>query len=180
MHGLVIAAPRPNGHNSVNSFVIVRGSASGFIDFLEDVFGATERTDVRTPDRDGSLIHAEVTLGNATIMICDSKPDWPFTPAFTQVYVADARTVLDRARARGASIVTRLSLFYNGVKLARFRDPWGNLWWLYEPVPNQPETDSSSTSWHDADPSYVYTTLMTAMRSLAQGIDRTDTRENPA
>lgn len=175
----VITAPRPNGHNSINSFVAVKDSASKFIEFLEDVFGAAERPEVRTPDRDGTLIHAEVTLGNATLMICDSKPDWPRTPALTQVYVADARAVLERARARGAHIVTRLSPFYNGVELARFRDPWGNLWWLYEPAPDQPETDTSNTSWHDADPSHVYTSLMTAMRSLAQGIDGIDTMESP-
>jgi uncharacterized glyoxalase superfamily protein PhnB len=105
-------------------------------------------------------------LGNATIMVCDSKPDWPPTPAFTQVYVSDGQVVLDRAESRGARIVTVLSPFYNGVKLARFLDPWGNLWWLYEPAVDQPEKDGSTTSWHDADPSYVYTSLMNAMRTL--------------
>jgi len=170
MFHTVITPENRGCHNSVNSFVLVKESARAFIAFLEDVFGAEERTDVRTPDRDGSLIHAEVAMGDATIMIADSKPDWPFTPAFTQVYVDDAQTVLDRAGARGARIVTRLSPFYGGVKLARFQDPWGNVWWLFEPEPDGPQLDSPNTSWHDSDPSYVYTTLMDVMASLSDGV----------
>jgi PhnB protein len=160
------AALSAPGHSTVNPFIIVKDSATAFISFLEDVFGATERSEFRTPDRDGSLIHAEVSIGDATIMIADSKRDWPFTPAFTQVYVADAQAVLDRAQSFGARIITPLSPFYNGVQLARFQDPWGNLWWLYEPDPGQPCRTSSNTSWHDADPSLVYTSLMSAMRDL--------------
>jgi len=166
MTHLVATPPRANGHNSINPFVFVKGSASEFIEFLGAVFDAAERTEVRTPDRDGTLIHAEVSIGNATILVCDSKPDWPPTPAFTQVYVTDAQAVLDRAGSCGARIVTRLSPFYNEVKLARFLDPWGNLWWLYEPEAEQPGADVSSTSWHDADPSYVYTSLMVVMMTL--------------
>jgi uncharacterized glyoxalase superfamily protein PhnB len=169
MSPLVSMPPRANGHNSINPFVIVKGSASGFIEFVVAVFDATERNEVRTPDRDGTLIHAEISIGNATIMVCDSKPDWPPTPAFTQVYVSDAQAVLDRAESRGAKVVTRLSPFYNGVELARFLDPWGNLWWLYEPHAEQPRADGSNTSWHDAEPSYVYTSLMEAMHMLGNG-----------
>jgi PhnB protein len=157
----------PKGHNAANMFVVVKGDAAKFIRFVEEVMGGKERAGVRTPDRDGSLIHAEVQLGDATIMVADAKDDWPFTPAFIQVYVQDIQAVLDRAQSAGASVVTPRSPFYGGFNLARLQDPWGNIWWLYEP--NNQKTAAppvSDTSWHDRKPSEVYTTLLAAMRGL--------------
>src|SRR5690606_41270065 len=74
--------PEPAGENTVNSFIMVDG-ASAMIDFLTDVFGATETLEARSPDMfaaDGSLIHAEVRIGSSLIMLADRKADWPFTP----------------------------------------------------------------------------------------------------
>lgn len=162
-----VAVPIPTGHNTINPFAIVK-DAKGFINFVEIVFDGHEAKQVRTPDRDGSLIHAEVIIGDATIMLCDSKDDWPFTPALLQVYVPNAQTCLDRAASLGAHIVTPVSDFYGGYRLARILDPWHNLWWLYEPnthpVP-QAERDSA-TDWHDREPSLLYTSLMEAMAKL--------------
>jgi PhnB protein len=47
-------------------------------------------------------------------------------------------------------------------------DPFGNIWWLYEPDPEgQNDTkQSSNTDWHDKKPSEVYTTIMDAMKKL--------------
>lgn len=158
----------PKGHNTVNGFIVVDG-ASPFIDYLKAVFGATEATAVRTPDRDGSLIHAEVRIGNATIMIGDRKGDWPIAHGLTQVYVTDAKGILDKAVAHGGTVVTRVSPFYNGLNIARFVDPWRNMWWLFQPViGDKPKSDQKgNVSWHKDEPSYVYTSLMDAMRDLA-------------
>lgn len=156
----------------MNPFVIVRGAAD-FIAFATDVFGARETTAVRTPDRDGTLIHAEVVLGDATIMLADAKPGWPFTPAFLQVYLDDAAAALERATRAGATLITPLSSFYGGYDLARLRDPWHNLWWLYAPAAattpadRDPGQRGSSTDWHDQAPSAIYTTLMDAMGQLS-------------
>lgn len=159
----------PDGYNSVNPFVIVKGGATDFISFVEETFGAQERRSVRTPDKDGTLIHAEIAIGNATLMLADSKDDWPFTPAFIQIYVVDAQKVLDRAIARGAELVTQVSNFYGGFKLARFKDPFENIWWLYEPDPEgaaQQGSGAENSDWHAKKPSVVYLTIMKAMREL--------------
>lgn len=158
-----------HGCNTVNFFILVKNDAVKFIEFVESVLGGIENKYARTPDKDGSLIHAEVRVGTSTLLIADSKPDWPFTPAFPQVYVTDAQEILDRATKAGAEIVTEVSHFYNGLKLARFSDPWGNLWWLFEKsaVPRPVEAPKAAdTSWHDQKPSAIYTTLMEAMRNL--------------
>lgn len=160
--------PLPADHNTVNPFVIVPKAAE-FIDFVTEVFDGRESTAFRIPDRDGLLIHAEVVLGDSSILICDRKPDWPFTPAFLQVYVSDSQAVLDRAVARGATIITPVSAFYGGYSLARFRDRWNNLWWLYAPEaadPGDRSSQSGETGWQDSEPSRVYTTIVQAMRDL--------------
>ena len=159
----------PSGFNKVNFFIIVKGGASKFIEFVEKVFGGNENKPARIPDRDGSLIHAEIQLGDSMILVADSKDDWPFTPAFPQVYVKDAQAVLDNAKQAGAEVITIVTNFYNGIKIARFKDPWGNIWWLFEknsiPVKQTVQT-KSDVSWHERKPSEIYTTLMEAMKNL--------------
>jgi PhnB protein len=158
----------PSGYNKVNFFIIVKGGASKFIEFVENVFDGKENTQVRTPDKDGTLIHAEIKVGDSTILVADSKHDWPFTPAFPQVYVASAQEILDKAAQQGAEVITEVSDFY-GMKIARFKDPFENIWWLFE-KDNSKETPSkpplATTDWHDKKPSEVYTSLMEAMKDL--------------
>jgi uncharacterized glyoxalase superfamily protein PhnB len=159
----------PNGYNVINMFVIIKGGADKFIKFVEHVFDGKERSNIRTPDRDGTLIHSEIQVGDSSILVADSKSDWPFTPSFIQVYVKDAQNILNKAKNAGADIITELSPFYGGYKIARIKDIWGNIWWLYEPERNisKKSTETKSeTSWHDKDPSYIYTSLMKAMHEL--------------
>ena len=156
-------------YNKVNPFVIIKGGATGFIDFVERVFDAEENKQVRTPDRDGTLIHAEVQIGDSMILLADSKEDWPFTPSFLQVYVDNAQETLNRAEKEGAQIITNVSIFYNGLKLARIKDNWGNIWWLYEKINQDSVVDNKSdTDWHNKKPGEIYTTLMQAMKNLRQ------------
>jgi len=159
----------PMGYNKVNFFILVKGGASEFIEFIEKVFNAVENKPVRTRDKDGTLIHAEVKIGDSRILIADSKDDWPFTPAFPQVYVDNAQEILNRAEQKGAKIITPVTDFYNGLKIARFLDSWGNIWWLFERgsvVEKSILNESPDTGWHDKKPSQIYTTLMEAMKNL--------------
>ena len=158
-------------YNKVNPFVIIKGGAAGFINFVEKVFDAEENKQVRTPDRDGTLIHAEIQIGDSMILLADSKEDWPFTPAFLQIYVDNAQEILNRAEMEGAEIITNVSVFYNGLKLARFKDNWGNIWWLYEKINQESLVENKSdTDWHNKKPSDIYTTLMQAMKNLKRNI----------
>ena len=123
----------PEGHQEINSFFIIKNDASKFIEFAQKVFEAKERKEVRTPDKDGKLIHAEIQIGQSTIMVADSKDDWPFTPSFMQIYVASIDSTIEVSKLNGASVVTEKTAFYGGFNVARIRDPFGNIWWLYEP-----------------------------------------------
>jgi PhnB protein len=159
----------PEGYATVNPFIITH-DANGLIDFLKRVFGATERPEARTMDDDGLLLHAELAIGNATIMFGERKPGWPFTPSLLQVYVDDVEATLDAARRLGATVVTDPTDFF-GDTFSRFRDPWSNLWWVYRHSGQSWAGDAAATGaeeWEQTSPelTYIHDTLMTAMPQL--------------
>ncbi|GAA0278910.1 VOC family protein [Cryptosporangium japonicum] len=148
----------------LNPFVIV-DDAAGFVTFVTEVFGAAETVAARTPTPTGQLIHAQVRLGTVDLMLADRLDGWPSRPGLLQVWVTSARTVLDRAGARGATTITEPTPFYGETTLARLADPWGNLWWLYEPAPGQADP---VPSWEGGGPDVVFTTLDSALRALSR------------
>lgn len=64
-------------------------------------------------------------------MFAERKPDWPFTPSLLQVYVDDLDTVLERATARGATLITNPTDFF-GARFARVQDASANLRWIWQ------------------------------------------------
>jgi PhnB protein len=158
----------PAGYATVNPFIITQ-DADGLIGFLERVFGATERPEARTTDDDGLLLHAELAIGNATVMFGERKPGWPFTPSLLQVYVDDVEATLEVARQLGATVVTEPTGFF-GDTFSRFRDPWSNLWWVYRHGGQTWTGDAAGgdEDWDQASPelTYIHGTLLTAMRQL--------------
>ncbi|USX56898.1 VOC family protein [Lentzea sp. HUAS12] len=61
-------------------------------------------------------------------------PNWPSTPAFLRLYVADDAATLDKARKLGSRVVTEPTELFWGDRVSRFADPFGNLWWLHQRV----------------------------------------------
>ena len=148
-----------HGH-SLNPFVIVE-DAAGFIVFAQEVFGASEVVEARTPTPSGRLIHAELRIGDSILLLADPQEGWQPHPGLLQVWVSDAEEVVTRAVGRGASVVTPPTPFYGSVTLARMEDPWGNLWWLYQRVPGQPDPTPSWEGGSDV----VFRTLDEHMRA---------------
>lgn len=121
----------PPRYARVNPWVISPDSDAE-VDFLVSVFGAVETPGSRILDADGDIGHVEVELGDTVIMLFDSKPEWPSTPAHLRVYVDDVAATVGRAVEAGARVVTRPTPLAFGERVARVRDPQGHLWWLHE------------------------------------------------
>ena len=121
---------------------------------------------------DDLLIHAEVRVGDSTIMLCDAKPGWTFTPALLQVYVSSAAAVLARAVASGATVVTDPTDFHGNQRLARFLDPWHNVWWLFEYAPTSTaptQAPDELPRWRpdkNTPPSYAHRTITETLTTL--------------
>jgi PhnB protein len=89
-----------------------------------------------------------------------------------QVYIANADATVDRARAHGADVFTEPTPFFGGQRIARFQDPWQNIWWLFEfgPESGAPsQAPDELPSWRpdpDAPESYSRALILAQMRRL--------------
>ena len=117
----------PAGYHTVTPWIIARG-AGELIDFLEQAFGAEELARIYVADN--FIGHAEVRIGDSVIMLFDAKPDWPDTPSFIRLFVADADALVERALRAGATLVTPVAEHSFGDRIGRVRDPKGNVWWI--------------------------------------------------
>lgn len=165
----------PAGSNTVNPFIMTH-DASGLIAFVTEVFGAVNVPEAHTADTDGLILHSELLIGDSMITITDRKPGWPFTPAFTRVYVDDVPATLARAEQLGARVVTQPTEFFGDV-FSRFQDTQGNLWWVYH---HNPATETQDWGQEDAavdadqnwesftspELEYIHATLLEAMAAL--------------
>jgi len=118
----------PGGKSTVTPYVVVKG-AERFLEFVERTFEV--RTSGRVHNDDGTIGHAEITVGDSVLMTFDAAPEWPDTPSFLCVYVDDVERTLARAVDAGATVVT--DLMYSriiGDCGCRVKDPVGNIWWL--------------------------------------------------
>ena len=61
----------PAGYHTVTPHLVCRGAAKA-IEFYKKAFGAKERLRMSAPD--GSVAHAEITIGNSTVMLGDEAP----------------------------------------------------------------------------------------------------------
>lgn len=115
---------RPEGYTAVTPWIISKDTAR-LIDFVKAAFGAAELA--RIPSASGGIDHAEVRIGDGIVMMFDSRPGWPNTPAFIRLYVEDADAAFAAAVEAGASVITHVTHLAFGDKVGRVRDPLGNV-----------------------------------------------------
>jgi PhnB protein len=123
----------PDGYTSVTPWIISSDSAK-LIQFLTAAFGAAEIPNSRITNDEGIIIHVVVKIGNALVMLFDSRKDWPASPAYLNLYVEDIDKAYQQALALGAQSVTNISTLWFGEKVCRIIDPFGNLWWINQRV----------------------------------------------
>ena len=144
------ARPIPEGYHTVTPWVISRDTA-GVIEFAKRAFGAEELA--RVVDENGVIGHAEFRIGDSIVMGFDARPEWPETPAFLRLYVADADAVHRQALDAGATSVTEVTHLFWGDRVGRVRDPFGNLWWIQSRVeevdPEEMQRRAGEKEWID-------------------------------
>jgi uncharacterized glyoxalase superfamily protein PhnB len=146
----------PYDYGAVTPYIVVKGAAK-LIEFMKAAFGAEERG--RFPNPDGTLAHAEVTIGGRVIQMFDAKPEWPDTPAFITLYVGDADAIRDSAIAAGATEITPIGDNAWGDRMCRLRDPLGNIWWIQT---HRHDVSEEEMQRRLAEPEYLANLKMTA------------------
>src|SRR5471030_1464205 len=98
----------PEHYTSVTPWIISLSSAK-LIEFLTAVFEAEEIPDSRITNEDGIVIHVVVKIGNAMVMLFDSRKGWAPTPSFLNLYVKDIEKTYQKSIELGATSVTDIT-----------------------------------------------------------------------
>lgn len=120
---------------TVTPYLMVDGAAEAMA-FYSTVFGATE--DMRLKRPDGKIMHAQMNIGNAIIMLADGKPgdtheDWMKIPMSLYVLVDDVDAVFRKAKALNVTVHREPQDEFYGSRVAMFTDPFGHMWSVATP-----------------------------------------------
>ena len=123
----------PQGYHAVTPYLFIKGAADA-IEYYKKVFGATER--MRMPGPNGRIMHAEIEIGDSTVMISDENPQVnsrsPQTIGGTScclhVYVKDVDTTVQAAANAGAKITQPVENRFYGDRTGTLIDPFGHMW----------------------------------------------------
>lgn len=123
----------PDGYHNVTPYLFIRG-AGGAIDFYKKVFGATEI--VRMAGPIGQVMHAEIKIGDSTIMMADENPKIGAMSPQTaggisvslHVYVENVDGVVQKAIDNGAKLLRPVQNQFYGDRSGTLIDPFGHMW----------------------------------------------------
>jgi PhnB protein len=131
-------APIPEHLSTVTPRLVVRDGAAA-IDFCRAAFAA-EEVGERFTGPAGELIHAEVRIGDAVVMISDENENGApakspaslggVVSAIMATYWEDVDAAWERAVKAGAEVLFPLEDQFYGERGGRLRDPFGQQWML--------------------------------------------------
>lgn len=125
----------PEGFHTITPYLLVQ-HAQDVIQFAKQAFGATE--DHRSTNPDGSILHAQLKIGDSVIMLSDASGDYQPMPAMLYVYVDDVDVVYQRAVQAGATALREPTDEFYGDRSGGVRDSCGNQWWIATRKENVP------------------------------------------
>ncbi len=110
--------------------------ASAAIGFYTDAFGAREK--FRLVEPSGRIGHAEILLGDMTLMLSDEYPEHGLrgaaaigaTPVSIHLHVDDADAMIRRAVKHGATVEREPTDAFYGERSGVIRDPFGHRWMI--------------------------------------------------
>ena len=122
------ANPIPKGFHTVTPYLVVSG-ISKVIDFLKQAFEAVVTEGPMTRP-DGTVMHAEVKIGDSMLMMGEPMGPWKAMPCVLYVYVSDVDAVYKKALQAGTKSLQEPANQFYGDRNAGVEDPGGNLWWI--------------------------------------------------
>lgn len=136
----------PERYKAATPYLTVDGAARA-IEFYKQAFGALETMRMDGPG--GRIMHAEVTIGAAPIMLSDEWPEMGFrspeafggSPVQLYVYVEDVDALADRAVAAGATALRPVGDQFYGDRTVQLKDPFGHLWSFATHIEDVPEDE---------------------------------------
>jgi len=127
--------PIPDGFHSVTPYLLVSG-VPRLIDFLKQAFDAEVTECMAMPD--GTVMHAQVKIGDSIIMMSDPRGACEPTPASLYLYVPDTDAVYAKALEAGATSVMEPADQFYGDRNSGVKDPVDNTWWIATHIEDVP------------------------------------------
>lgn len=116
----------PDNYQTVMPYLIIPNAAE-FILFTQKVFGAEET--YKAMRDENTIMHAEIMIGESTVMFADATEQYKPRPAGLFVYADNADATFKKAIDAGATVVTELADQPYG-RSGGVSDPFGNTWWI--------------------------------------------------
>jgi PhnB protein len=124
--------PIPDGYHSITPSLTCRDAAAA-IEFYKKAFGAKEIH--RMPSPDGKISHAELKIGDSTIMVNDEFPGMAMAPPTSGIpsnylflYVTDVDATFKRSVEAGAKSTMPVQDMFWGDRYGKITDPAGHHW----------------------------------------------------
>jgi PhnB protein len=125
----------PDGYTAVTPYLTLRNAAAA-IEFYKKAFGAEEH--VRMAGPDGKIMHAEIRIGGAIVMLGEENPEMGGyspqalngTTAGLMVYTENVDQAFERAVKAGAKAITPPADMFWGDRYGNLVDPFGHKWSL--------------------------------------------------
>lgn len=127
--------PIPDGFGPVTPHLNVKGAAKA-IDFYAKAFGAEEVSRMPMPHDPDTLMHAEIRINGAPVMLVDASEQWgnpdPLSlggaTSSVHLYVEDCDAAFKKAVAAGCTSRMEPDDAFWGDRFAAVADPFGHHW----------------------------------------------------
>lgn len=120
--------PIPTQLQTVTPYLIIN-NALQFLDFMQNLFGAEIMEKHFREENETILMHAELKIGNTTIMCAEATEQWETQAAGLFIYVENADDSYTKAIELGCTTIMELSNQNYG-RTCGVKDTFGNTWWI--------------------------------------------------
>jgi PhnB protein len=125
--------PIPEGYHTLTTHLAVENAGEA-IEFYTRAFGAKETVRMDAPG--GTIGHAELKIGDSTIMLADPFPQSNAKPptelggttASLLVYVEDVDAAVKKAVDAGGTVTMEPEDQFWGDRMGSVTDPYGHVW----------------------------------------------------
>ena len=125
---------KQNGYHTLTTYIAVKGAAQA-IDWYQKALGAQTKFSLPMPD--GTIAHAELIIGDSTLMLSDEMPGMGGNPSPSSlgastcglmIYTDDCDAAFKRAVDAGATVKMPPTDMFWGDRHAGVVDPFGHSW----------------------------------------------------
>lgn len=130
--------PIPEGFHTVTPYLVVEGVPQ-LIEFICAGLGGELLEKSEMPD--GTVMHAQVKVGDSIVMMGEAQEEWKPLPCFLYLYVPDADALYNQAVAAGGTSVQEPRDEFYGDRTSAVKDPGGNTWYIATHIEDVPDDE---------------------------------------